>query len=152
NPAGLVLSDLERRLQEILAACRQAWPGLDVPEHAFVRHLAENLPEDGDLDGRMARMQCPDLYLACGRAARDPRVLAGLAGRILNQPAPVLQRMGLAASQIDEVVQILRAKLLVGDARGRSPPIASYAGRGPLVGWVRTAARRTALSLRRNKD
>lgn len=30
--------------------------------------------------------------------------------------------------------------------------MASYAGRGPLVGWVRTAARRTALSLRRNKD
>jgi RNA polymerase sigma-70 factor (ECF subfamily) len=64
----------------------------------------------------------------------------------------VLQRMGLPASQIDEVVQVLRTKLLVGDEHGRSALIASYAGRGPLVGWVRTAARRTALSLRRNKD
>lgn len=153
NPeAGLAPPDLERRLQAILDACRQAWPGLGVPEHAFVRHLAENLPEDGDLDGRVARTQCPDLYLACGCVAQDPVALAAFDGRILSQTVPVLQRMGLSASQIDEVVQILRAKLLVGDERGRSPLMASYAGRGPLVGWVRTAARRTALSLRRNKD
>jgi hypothetical protein len=31
----------------------------------------------------------------------------------LDQTVPVLQRMRLAASQIDEVVQVLRAKLLV---------------------------------------
>ena len=144
--------DLERRLHEILDACRLAWPGLGVPEHAFVRHLAENLPEDGNLDDRLARVQCPDLYLACGCVARDPAALASFDGRILSQTVPVLQRMGLSASQIDEVVQVLRTKLLVGDEHGRSALIASYAGRGPLVGWVRTAARRTALSLRRNKD
>jgi RNA polymerase sigma-70 factor (ECF subfamily) len=150
--ARLAHSDLERRLHEILDACRRAWPGLGVPEHAFVRHLAENLPEDGDLDGRLARMQCPDLYLACGCVTQDPVALAAFDGRILSRTVPVLQRMGLSASQIDEVVQVLRAKLLVGDEHGRSPVMASYAGRGPLVGWVRTAARRTALSLRRNKD
>ena len=150
--ARLALSDLERRLHEILDACRLAWPGLVVPEHAFVRHLAENLPEDGNLDDRLARVQCPDLYLACGCVARDPASLAAFDGRILGQTVPVLQRMGLSASQIDEVVQVLRAKLLAGDEHGRSALIASYAGRGPLVGWVRTAARRTALSLRRNKD
>ena len=153
NPGSrLAPPDLERCLHEILDACRLVWPGLGVPEHAFVRHLAEHLPEDGDLDEGLARMQCPDLYLACGCVAQDPAALAAFDGRILSQTVPVLQRMGLSASQIDEVVQILRAKLLVADERGRSPLMASYAGRGPLVGWVRTAARRTALSLRRNKD
>lgn len=143
--------DLERRLHEILDACRAAWPGLGVPEPAFVRHLAENLPGAGDLDSRLARMHCPDLYLACGCALRDPVALAAFDGKILGQAVPVLQRMGLSASQIDEVVQVVRTKLLVADEQGRAPLMA-YAGRGPLVGWVRTAARRTALSLRRNMD
>src|ERR1044071_7467563 len=127
--------DLERRLHEILDACRAAWPGLDVPEHGFVRHLAENLPRVGDLDNRLSRMHCPDLYLACGCARRDPAALTAFDGRILSQAVPVLQRMGLSASQIDEVVQIVRTKLLIADEQGRSPLMA-YAGRGPLVGWV----------------
>jgi RNA polymerase sigma-70 factor, ECF subfamily len=145
-------ADLERRLHEILDACRAAWQALSVPEHEFVRHLAEHLPEEGDLDSCLSRMHCPDLYLACGCAVQDPAALAAFDGKILSQTVPVLQRMGLPTSQIDEVVQVVRAKLLVADERGRPPLIASYAGHGALVGWVRTAARRTALSLRRNKD
>jgi RNA polymerase sigma-70 factor (ECF subfamily) len=153
NHPGVRLAslDLERRLHEILDACRAAWPGLGVPDDAFVRHLAENLPAEGDLDSCLSRLNCPDLYLACGCAVSDSAALATFDGRILSQAASVLQRMGLSGPQIDEVVQVLRTKLLVADERGRSPLMA-YAGRGPLVGWVRTAARRTALSLRRNMD
>ena len=152
NPgARIAPADLEQRLHDVLDACRAAWPGLAVPEHAFVRHLADNLPDEGDLDSRLSRMQCPDLYLACGCAAQDPAALAAFDG-ILGQTVPVLQRMRIAASQIDEVVQVLRAKLLVSSDAGHPPLIASYAGRGSLLGWVRTAARRTALSLRRNMD
>lgn len=145
-------AELERRLREILDACRAAWPGLAVPDDAFVRHLAEHLPDQGDLDGCLARMHCADLYLACGCAAQDPAALAAFDGGVLAQAVPVLHRMGLSASQVDEVVQVMRAKLMVADERGRLPLLASYAGRGALVGWVRTAARRTALSLRRNMD
>jgi RNA polymerase sigma-70 factor (ECF subfamily) len=144
--------ELERRLREILEACRAAWPGLDVAEDAFVRRLAEILPEQGDLESGLARMHCPDIYLACCCAAGDRAALAAFDGSVLRQAAPALQRMGLSASQIDEVLQVLRAKLLVAGEHGRGSAIASYAGRGALVGWVRTAARRTALSLRRNMD
>ena len=145
-------ADLERRLREILDACRAAWPGVDVPVDGFARHLAENLPEEGDLERCLAQMHCPDLYLAYGCAAGDAVALEAFDARILSQAAPVLRRMGLSDSQIDEVVQVMRAKLLVADERGQPPQLASYAGRGALVGWVRTAARRTALSLRRNMD
>jgi len=145
-------SELEQRLQEILAACRAAWPGLDVPADRFVRSLAENLPEGGDLDSRLSRMHGPDLYLACGCAEGDPAALAAFDRGVLGQAAPALRRMGLSDSQIDEVVQVVRAKLLVADRREHRPSIASYAGHGALVGWVRTAARRTALSMRRGKD
>jgi RNA polymerase sigma-70 factor (ECF subfamily) len=97
-------------------------------------------------------MHCPDIYLACGCAAGDQAALAAFDGNVLSPAVPVLHRMGFSASQIDEVVQVMRAKLLVAGEHGRRPQIASYAGRGALVGWVRTAARRTALSMRRNKD
>lgn len=144
--------ELERRLHELLDACRAVWPGLDVPADAFVRALAEHLPEDGDLDSRLSRMHCPDLYLAFACAGRDPAALAAFDRGVLGQVAPALRRMGLSASQIEEVIQVVRAKLLVPDQRGHPPLIATYAGRGALVGWVRTAARRAAMSMRRDRD
>lgn len=144
--------DLERRLHEILDISRATWPGLDVPEDAFVRHLAENLPDEGDLDGSLARMHCADLYLAYGCVVSDPAALAAFDRSVWGQVAPVLHRMGLSASQVDEVVQVMRAKLLVSDEGGHRPLMTSYAGRGALVGWVRTATRRTALSMGRNMD
>lgn len=57
--------------------------------------------------------------------------MAGLAGRVLSQSVPVLQRMRPSAFQIDEIVQMMRAKLLVLYERGRSPLMASYAAAAP---------------------
>lgn len=143
-------AELERRLHAIIDACRAAWPRLDLPADAFVHHLAEHLPEDGDLDSALSRVHCPDLYLACGCAAGDPAAFAAFDAGVLDQAVPVLHRMGLSASRIDEVIQVMRTKLLVAGGPQQRPSIATYAGRGSLVGWVRTATRRTALSLRRN--
>lgn len=154
NPAARACppEELERRLRELLDACRAARPGIAVPDDAFARHLAEHLPEDGDLGDALARMQGPDLYLACGCAAGDPAALAAFDADVLRQVVPVLRRMRLGDAQVDEVVQVLRTKLLVAGEGERGPLLATYAGRGALVGWVRTAARRAALSLRRNMD
>ena len=48
---------------------------------------------------------------------------------------------------VDDVKQELREKLLV--ASGALPRIADYLGEGPLTGWVRVSATRTALNLLR---
>ncbi|MFP2912408.1 sigma factor-like helix-turn-helix DNA-binding protein [Pyxidicoccus sp. 3LFB2] len=49
----------------------------------------------------------------------------------------------MARSTVDEVLQVLRARLLMG--RGEAPPkIADYSGRGPLLAWVRISAARIA--------
>ena len=48
----------------------------------------------------------------------------------------------------DEVRQTLWQRLFVGTP-GQAPRILSYAGRGPLAGWVAVAAQRIALDLRR---
>src|SRR5262249_5867662 len=87
NQPGVRLAplDLERRLHEVLDACRAVWPGLGVPDDAFVRHLAENLPAEGDLDSCLSRLHCPDLYLACGCAVSDAAALATFDGKILSQ-------------------------------------------------------------------
>ena len=144
-------AELDHRLRELLDACRTTWPELAVPTDAFIRHLAAHLPGDGDLESALSRMHVPDLYLACGCVAGDPAALSAFDRAILARTPPVLQRMSLSASQIDEILQILRTKLLVAHA-DQPPALASYAGRGALIGWVRTAARRAALSLHRNKD
>jgi RNA polymerase sigma-70 factor (ECF subfamily) len=143
---------LELRLREILETCRATWPGLDLPEDAFIHHLAENLPEEGDPARCLTQMHCSDLYLACGCAQGLPAAIAVLDSATLGQVPPVLRRMGLAADRIDEVLQVVRIKLLIGNGQRDRPSIASYAGRGSLVGWVRIAARRTAISMGRNKD
>jgi RNA polymerase sigma-70 factor (ECF subfamily) len=49
----------------------------------------------------------------------------------------------------DEVRQILWQRLFVGTGAA-APRILSYAGRGPLAGWVAVAAQRIALDLRRD--
>jgi RNA polymerase sigma-70 factor (ECF subfamily) len=144
--------ELERRLHEILHGCRAAWPGIELPQHVFIRHLAENVPPQGNLDDCLARMHCTDLHLACGCAEGLPAAIAVFDSEIRSEVPPVLRRMGLATDQIDEVLQVVRTKLLIADGQRARPAIASYAGRGSLVGWVRIAARRAAISMGRNKD
>lgn len=143
---------LEQRLHEILQACRARWPGLNVLEHAFVSHLAENLPDENDPVRCLARMSCTDLFLACGCAAGLPAAIAAFDKQGLGKVPSVLRRMGLSADRIDEVLQVVRTKLLIADGQRARPAIASYAGRGSLVGWVRIASRRAAISMGRNKD
>ena len=144
--------ELERRLHELLHGCRAAWPGIELPQHVFIRHLAENLSHQGNLDDCLSRMHCTDLYLACGCAEGLPAAIAMFDSEIRGEVPPVLRRMGLATDQIEEVLQVVRTKLLIADGQRARPAIASYAGRGSLVSWVRIAARRAAISMGRNKD
>ena len=51
----------------------------------------------------------------------------------------------------DEVRQTLWQRLFVGTP-GQAPRMLSYAGRGPLAGWVAVAAQRIALDMRRARD
>ncbi len=54
-------------------------------------------------------------------------------------------RLGAGA---DDVLQEVRARLLMG-TNDREPKVLQFSGRGPLGGWVRVAATRTALSVLR---
>jgi RNA polymerase sigma-70 factor (ECF subfamily) len=124
--------------REILASGRQARPRVAVDEDAFLA-FAEGL----DLD----EVQHPeDLVLAFACAQGDAAAIEILVREILVRVPDFVARVRGAAAIADEVRQVLSEKLLVAAPR---PKLLDYAGKGPLGGWVRVAAVRTAIDLLR---
>ena len=140
-------ADLDRELLALVARGRQAWPALDVPDEAFLRHIAERLPAEGDLLSVLAATHAGDLYLACACTRGDQRAIAEFDAGFIAQITKYLSRSDAMPAVADEVKQVLRTNLLVrqGDVL---PPIAGYGGRGPLGAWLRVTATRAALRLR----
>ncbi|MCY1046891.1 hypothetical protein OV208_36640 [Corallococcus sp. bb12-1] len=141
---GLDAARLEARLQARVSEAAKAWPRLEVPVEGFVAFLAARLlpgvpPEQG-LDA----LHVGDLLLAFACSRMEPRALEHFDTEILAKAARAAARMDPSAAFREELTQQLRQKLFVGDA----PRILDYSGRGPLVGWVRAAVIRDALSLR----
>lgn len=131
-------------IEALWRAGRAAWPAVDVPLERFAAHVARHA-EGGDPEAA-ADLLGRDLYLACACAGGDPAALRLFEDQILPQADGPLRRLDSSPAFTDEVRQLLRQKLFVGDGAS-APKIADYAGRGPLVAWVRVAAVRTALNL-----
>jgi RNA polymerase sigma-70 factor (ECF subfamily) len=135
---------LDEAVARIAVAGRAAWPGVDVPDHALASHLAATWSDrahSGVLPDHSA-----DYYLAVALAAQNPSALRVFESHLVPQIALALRRLRLPAGAIDEVQQLLRVDLLIGDPR---PRIADYGGRGELAAWVRVTATRRALKLLR---
>lgn len=103
------------------------------------------MPSESD-----ASEHADDLRLACDCAAGDRRALARLEKEFLVEVPNFIARISREPEFVDEVLQRLRERLLV-----PRPPlpsrIADYRGQGPLGGWLRVAAVRVALDLRRER-
>ncbi|HXU60776.1 MAG TPA: sigma-70 family RNA polymerase sigma factor [Polyangia bacterium] len=132
---------------EAFAQGRAAYPGLNLgleSFRAFVAALSPAMPA-ADLELRSA-----DLYLAC--ACRDG--IKGAPDAFEERYAGVIRRAVARVfrdqGQQEEVVQLVRQSLLVGNGPTRSPKLAQYGARGPLEGWVAVAAVRLALSYGRS--
>jgi RNA polymerase sigma-70 factor (ECF subfamily) len=126
---GDQLAELSRRFPSVdasgfadhLAACRQAGA------------LAENTA---------------DLALAWAAARGDAAALRQVDG-LIAAIAPALRAIDGSPLFVDEVSQAVRVRLLVAEP-GAAPRIAAYGGRGPLGGWIRAAAMRVAIDLKRS--
>jgi RNA polymerase sigma-70 factor (ECF subfamily) len=146
--AGVAPSgDLEPALAALVARARAASPEWTVPAEAFVRHAGACVAAAGGAEVDAARaiesLHAADLYLACGCARRDPEAIAALERRFLAEVPRFLAPLRLPSAVVDEVRQLARERLLVGDP----PRIAEYAGRGPLAGWLRIVSLRIAADL-----
>jgi RNA polymerase sigma-70 factor (ECF subfamily) len=128
-------SDLASRLVPHIAEARAAWPGVVLPDEAFVAFVAERLEEGGALS-------FVDLYLACACARRDPVALDAFEKRYTAEIRAAHARMKGVPFDGDEAVQRLRQRLFVDEP----PAIATYGGKGSLLAWLRVVATRMLLN------
>lgn len=138
-------------LERSLGRATAAWPGVEVPEAELAAWLGARLPAGVEPAVALDELRVEDLYLACACARADPRGIAALE----QHHGPALQR---ALSRVsdphlrpEDLAQIVRHKLLVGDA-GSAPVIAQYAGQGGLGAWLRVVGLRTAFNATRRKQ
>jgi RNA polymerase sigma-70 factor (ECF subfamily) len=119
---------------------RRAFPGVVIGLGQLVAHAARV----GAPDPATIAHGC-DLFLACACSARDPRAIFALERDYFPPTRASLARFASSSDFVDEVLQELRTKLLL----GTEPRIARYCGRGPLLAWIRVAASRVAIDLLR---
>lgn len=133
------------RLHEAYAAGAAAFPDVPLAEPDFAAHVGPRLAGREPLTAE----QAADLYLACACARGEKRALAHLERIFLPAAAKAVARFGLDASEVDEVLQRVRAKLLV--AEDGQSKIHDFDGRGPLAAWLRAVALRETLTLKRRQ-
>jgi len=132
---------LRDALEQACRLAREAWPDVPVNEARFCAALAGLDPTvDGVSPERIRELA---LGLACADG-HEP-ALVRLEAEYFDGVHGALKGMKLEPDVIDEVLQEVRRKLLVGDP----PKIAGYAGRGSLRGLLKVTATRTAISLLR---
>jgi RNA polymerase sigma-70 factor (ECF subfamily) len=131
-------------LRELWDRGRQAWPEVDLSEERFAELL-------GDLPPGDAGEAAAELYLAC--AWVDGLASAGQVMARDHFP-PLrrrLARMGLAASEIDEVLQQTCERLIDRDAEGRTR-LVKYARQGRLQSLFVVIGTRIAIDSFRKAD
>lgn len=131
-------------LRELWDRGRQAWPEVDLSEERFAE-LVRDLPTDDEGEAAV------ELYLACAW-------VAGLAsaGQVMARDRfpPLrrrLARMGLAASEIDEVLQQMCERLIDRDGEGHSR-LVKYARQGRLESLFVVVGTRIAIDSFRKAD
>jgi len=117
----------------------ERWPALRVDREHFATAL-----DDRGLSATSPR--AADVALAGALAAGDPAALAVFDAEIVPDIRGALVRFGRDTDFIEEALQRVRVKLLVGDP---APRVAEYRGRGPLAAWVQIVAIREALMIQR---
>ena len=130
-------------LERLMRRGVERWPGVQLEPGAFRTHLAS--VSEGPLEARATE----DLFLAAACLRGDPAALAHLEAEVLRPVGAYLSSLEGGPDLADEVRQALRVRLLGGT--GLPAALASYRGESALGGWVRVAALRIALNLRRGE-
>jgi len=141
---SVLCATIDQDLETALAEAGSAWPRLKIPEGFFRNYVQERLATTELSSAVHPRLS--DLYLACGCALADPAAIAEFEKRYLPKVGAFISQVSRDTAFVAEVQQLLREKLLLG-----RPKIADYTGRGTLDAWLRIAAVRTALNLRRKQ-
>ncbi len=155
-PPGLraqieAVPDLARRLWNLVAEGRAAWPDLVLEPRVLVAFVAARLEAEGDPTEALEGLRASDLYIACACTTGSSDAINAFDRHYMKEVDIALARMRVGPSRTADVKQLVRQRLFVG-ADGVSGKIGEYAGRGDLRRWVRSVAVRTCLNdLRKGK-
>lgn len=130
------------------ARASAAWPAVPLTTELFAAWVASRLDTAEDPWLELSRRRGGDLWIACGCAEGLSAAIAALEATFADAIEQALARVEPDRTQRDELRQIVRHHLFVGDGVGA---IARYSGRGPLAAWLRVTATRTALNARRRE-
>jgi RNA polymerase sigma-70 factor, ECF subfamily len=147
RPTLGAMADLEAILEVGVGRSQLQHSTVQLDPAAFLRHWAEHVAKEREADLAVRQTEVSDLYLACACACGNVRAIAELDRLYLSEVGLYLSKQETTPDFIQEVRQLLRERLLVAKD-GEQPRIAEYRGRGPLGGWLRVAAVRTAINLR----
>jgi len=141
---------MEELIADRIRAARQAWPEVDVDDETVTAYVMERLDDASDVEAAVARANWTELYLLCACGAGDPNALAAFDEHYLSLVPAAVSHIALSNSDIDEISQRIREKLLVADGEDR-PRIDQYAGAGSLHGLIKVIAAREAISIIRKR-
>jgi RNA polymerase sigma-70 factor (ECF subfamily) len=133
------------QVQQVLAAVAAAHPQLARPGDNFLQHLTNVVDEDAA--SRLEQLRIADLYLAFACCRGDEDAIATFEELHGVAITAALRRARTPADAIEDLRQVVRRHLLVGDR----PALASYKGRGSLTAWAGVVALRTAMNATRGK-
>jgi len=137
-----VADPLDVAVGTVVAAARAAWPALAF-DRGFAEHVQSLLADEADPTVAAGELVAGELYLAFACARGDGAAITIFDHHYLREVGAYVARTDPDPAFADEVRQLMRHRLLVGEY----PKIATYSGRGPLGAWLRTVAVRTAIEL-----
>jgi RNA polymerase sigma-70 factor (ECF subfamily) len=139
-PGDADAGGLAEVLEGLVRRGRTAWPELGVDERAFVEHLARHAAPEA-----LPAAHVEDLWLAFACASGTAGAVEAFERAHAADVQAVHAQSRPPRPALDELRQVVRAKLFVGPA----PRIADYSGQGPLRGWMRVLAARALVDLTR---
>src|ERR1700744_5787370 len=136
-------------LDELVAKARAAWPNWSGADAAAFRQFVEALrPAEGEDAVPFEELHAADLWLAFHAARGVEAAVVALEQSCFANLDAILRARPADAAAGAGVVQRIRHRLLVPEP-GEPSRILTYGGRGELRAWVRVAAVRAWLNLKR---
>lgn len=151
TPALDERSELRELLPTVLETATRAWPTFAMPATRFAQHLARHAANTDAANAYLRSVHSADLYLALAAADGDAPAMRAFEHDYIARVGEYVVRTTVARDVVDEVKQRLRTTFFLAepgedDPSARPGKLLEYSGKGPLGGWIRVSAVRTALN------
>ena len=137
--------DDPERIERVWAIGSAAWPGLVLPANDLGAYLSARAISVDESNPDLAR----DLYLACACTEKVPGAVRAFNESYFPLVEAIARQFDGSSAFADEIKQRLCEGLFV-ETSESTARIGTYAGSGPLAGFVGTAVRRHAMRLKEN--